>query len=57
MRSVALGSEVGGLGVESVWKWNRSGSGRIGAVGTSVVGGVNVVRVKCKEDGGNECDG
>jgi len=37
--------------------WNRSGSGRIGTIGMSVVGGVNVERVKCKEDGGNGCDG
>ena len=37
--------------------WNRSGSGRIGAVGTPVIGGANVERVKCKEDGGNGCDG
>jgi hypothetical protein len=37
--------------------WNRSGSDRIGAVGTSVVGGANVERVKYKEDGGNGCDG
>ena len=37
--------------------WNLSGSGGIGAVGTSVVGGVDVERVKCKEDGENGRDG
>jgi hypothetical protein len=33
--------------------WNGSGSGRISDVGISVVGGANVQRMKCKEDGGN----
>jgi len=35
----------------------QSGSHRISAVGTSVIGGANVERVKCKEDGGNRCNG
>ena len=37
--------------------WNGSGSARIGAFGTSVVGGANVERVMSKEDGGNRCHG
>ena len=36
--------------------WNWFGRGRIGDVETSVVGGVNAERVKCKEDGGTVCD-
>jgi len=37
--------------------WNRSGSGRIGASGSSVIVGGNVEHVKCKKDAGKGCDG
>ena len=36
---------------------NWSGCGRIGAVAMSVIWGVNVESVECKEDGGNGFDG
>jgi len=36
---------------------NLSRGGRISAVGTSVVRGANVERMKCKKDGGNGWDG
>jgi len=37
--------------------WNQSGGGRISAVGMSVIGGANVERVQCREDGRNWFDG
>jgi len=54
VKLVAWMSKVRGLGAQMVWKWkNRSPSGRIGAIGNSVIVGVNVVFVKYNEAEGN----